>query len=77
MSCMLSKHVPSKMSRFFHRGFFTVNGLLKYVRHISVYNTNAGNIKIGYGTISAQKCHIIHPKQFSCGERLKQFKVVM
>ena len=60
----MSKHGPNKMSRFFHGGFFTVNGLPMYVRHINVYNTNADNMTIKYSIISAQKCHIIHPKQF-------------
>ena len=32
------------MSRFFHGGFFTVNSLLMYVRHINVYNTDVGTI---------------------------------
>ena len=41
---MLPKHGPSKMFRFFHGGFFTVNGLLMYVRHINVYNTNVVSI---------------------------------
>ena len=62
---MLSKHGPSKMSHFFHGRFFTVNGLLMYVTHISVYNTNVGNMKARFGTISAQKCDIIQPKLFS------------
>ena len=67
----------SKMSRFFHGGFFAVNGLLMHVTRINVYNTNVGNTKIGYGIISAQKCLIIYPKQFSCSENSKQFKVVV
>ena len=41
---MLSEHGPSKMARFFHGGFFTVNGLPMHFRHINVYNTNAGNV---------------------------------
>ena len=43
---MLSKHGPSKMSRFFfHGGFFTVNALLMYVRRVNIYNADVGNIK--------------------------------
>ena len=71
---MLSKHGPSKLSRFFHAEFFTVNGLLMYVRHVSEYNTNVANVKARFGTILAQKCHIIHHKQFSCSEYSKQVK---
>ena len=56
---MLSKHAPSKMSRFFHGEFFTVNSLSMHVRHINVCNTNVGNIKIKHSIILAQKCHII------------------
>ena len=41
---MLSKHDASKMSRFFHGGFFTVNGLPMQFRHINVCNTSVGNI---------------------------------
>ena len=41
---MLSKHGPSKVSRFFHGGFFTVNGLSMHIRDINVYNTNLGNV---------------------------------
>ena len=41
---MLSKHDPSKMSRFFHGRSFTVDGLPIHFRHMNVYNTNAGNV---------------------------------
>ena len=39
---MLSKHDPSRMSRFFHGKFATVNGLPIDFRHINVCNTNVG-----------------------------------
>ena len=41
---MLSKHDPSKMSRFFHDRSFTVDGLPINFRHMNVCNTNAGNV---------------------------------
>ena len=39
---MLSKHGPSRMSRFSHDKFSTVNGLPMDFRHINVCNTNVG-----------------------------------
>ena len=39
---MLAKHGPSRMSRFFHGKFSTVNGLPMDFGHISVCNTNVG-----------------------------------
>ena len=41
---MLSKHGPSRMSRFFHGGFFTVIGMPMYFSHVNAYNTNVENI---------------------------------
>ena len=39
---MLSKQGPSRMSRFFHGKFATVNDLPMDFRHINVCNTNVG-----------------------------------
>ena len=65
------------MSRFVHSEFFTVNGLPMYCRHISVYNTNAGNILPKHITFKPNKMNIIHPKQFSCSECSRKFELGM
>ena len=48
-----------------------------YFRHISVYNTNVGNILPKHITFKPNKMNIIHPKQFSCSEYSRQFELGM
>ena len=73
---MLSKHGPSKMSCFFHGGFFTVNGLPMRFRHINVYNKKVGNVCPEKEDFMLGKT-IYYPPQFSCGGYSMKFKVVM
>ena len=75
---MLSKHGPSRMFRFFHGKFSTVNGLPMDFRHINVCNTNVcRHHSIKVQVFYQRKSHNIHPKHFSCSEYPKQFKVVL